>query len=207
MTENQLLAIADNQAAYDRLRDTVAYLNHNQRHAAVNTLTMDFTPSPLGTMCLVADAQALYLLEFVDRKNIDKEFAALLKQCNAVIVYGENAIIQRSKAQLADYFCGRRQRFDLPTRLFGTDFQIRVWQSLLTIPYGETISYAEQAQRLNRATAVRAVANSNGMNRMALIYPCHRVIGSNGKLTGYAGKIERKAWLLAHERRHADDTV
>ncbi|MBV7433994.1 methylated-DNA--[protein]-cysteine S-methyltransferase [Cardiobacteriaceae bacterium TAE3-ERU3] len=205
MTTNQPLSPMNNQMAYDSLLATIEHLGQTCKPKCSEpskTLIMDFMPSPLGSMCLAADQDALYLLEFVDRKNIAKELEDLLKKCNAVIEYGENHITRQSKTQLEEYFSGTRQTFDIPTHMLGTDFQISVWQSLLTIPYGETISYAEQAKYLKRDKAVRAVANSNGMNRMAIIYPCHRVIGSNGKLTGYAGKIERKAWLLAHEKQH-----
>ena len=207
MMINQPFSTTDDRTAYESLLAIIAHLTQAYTPtlaAPVRTLTMDFTTSPLGTICLAADQKELYLLEFIDRKNIAKELEGLLKKYNAIIEYGENDITRQGKAELGEYFRGTRQTFHLPTHMFGTDFQISVWQSLLTIPYGETISYAEQAKRLNRAKAVRAVANSNGMNRMAIIYPCHRVIGSNGKLTGYAGKIERKAWLLAHEKRHAD---
>ena len=207
MMTKQPFSTTDDRATYESLLATIVHLTQAYTPtpaAPVKTLTMDFTTSPLGTTCLAADQKELYLLEFIDRKNIAKELEGLLKKYNAIIEYGENDITRQGKTELGEYFRGTRQTFDLPTHMFGTDFQISVWQSLLTIPYGETISYAEQAKRLSRAKAVRAVANSNGMNRMAIIYPCHRVIGSNGKLTGYAGKIERKAWLLAHEKRHAD---
>ena len=207
MTTNQPFNPIDNQIAYDNLIATIAHLTQTCKPKStdpIKTLIMDFITSPLGTICLAADYEALHLLEFIDRKNIAKELEDLLKKCNAVIKYGKNNITRQGKVQLGEYFRGARQSFDLPTHIFGTDFQLSVWQSLLTIPYGKTISYGEQAKRLNRDKAVRAVANCNGMNRMAIIYPCHRVIGSNGKLTGYAGKIERKAWLLAHEKQHAD---
>jgi methylated-DNA-[protein]-cysteine S-methyltransferase len=105
--------------------------------------------------------------------------------------------------QLDEYFAGTRQQFELPLRPSGTPFQLEVWGALLTIPYGETTSYAEIARRIRRPRAVRAVGAANGANPLAIIVPCHRVIGSNGDLVGYGGGLPIKRWLLAHERRHA----
>lgn len=103
--------------------------------------------------------------------------------------------------QLTEYFSGTRRSFDLPLNLRGTEFQLAVWNELLRIPYGDTITYAELAQRIGRPAAIRAVGAANGANPIPVIVPCHRVIGSNGTLTGYGGGIERKQWLLAHEGR------
>jgi len=104
-------------------------------------------------------------------------------------------------AQLTDYFSGTRKSFDLPLSLHGTPFQLSVWNELLNIPYGETITYAELARRTGKPAAIRAVGAANGANPIPVIVPCHRVIGSNGTLTGYGGGIERKQWLLALEGR------
>ena len=104
-------------------------------------------------------------------------------------------------AQLGEYFAGKRQTFDLELGMRGTEFQLAVWNELLRIPFGETISYAELARRIGRPAAVRAVGAANGANPIPVIVPCHRVIGTNGSLTGYGGGIERKQWLLAHEGR------
>ena len=105
------------------------------------------------------------------------------------------------REQLAEYFAGERQQFDVPLKLAGTPFQQRVWQELVGIPFGTTISYAEVARRLGRPTAARAVGAANARNPIAVVVPCHRVIGADGKLTGYAGGINKKQWLLAWERR------
>lgn len=119
---------------------------------------------------------------------------------------GPGASWQRSDAafhsvreQLAKYFAGERQHFDVPVKLAGTRFQLQVWQELLRIPFGTTITYAQLAQRVGNPTATRAVGNANGRNPISIIVPCHRVIGANGKLTGYAGGIDNKQWLLAWE--------
>lgn len=103
--------------------------------------------------------------------------------------------------QLSEYFSGHRRTFDIPLALRGTEFQLAVWNELLRVPYGDTITYAELASRIGRPAAIRAVGAANGANPIPVIVPCHRVIGSNGTLTGYGGGIERKQWLLTHEGR------
>jgi methylated-DNA-[protein]-cysteine S-methyltransferase len=107
------------------------------------------------------------------------------------------------RAQLAEYFAGTRQQFDVPLKLGGTPFQQQVWQELLRIPFGETITYGELAKRVGKPEGARAVGHANGRNPVSIIVPCHRVIGANGKLTGYAGGMDKKQWLLAWERRAA----
>src|SRR5258708_6298593 len=104
------------------------------------------------------------------------------------------------RAQLAEYFAGERQQFDVPLKLAGTPFQQRVWQELVRIPFGTTITYGQLAQRVGKPTASRAVGHANGRNLISIIVPCHRVIGGDGKLTGYAGGVDKKRWLLAWER-------
>jgi methylated-DNA-[protein]-cysteine S-methyltransferase len=107
--------------------------------------------------------------------------------------------------QLDEYFKGKRQSFDLRLSLKGTEFQRRVWNELMSIPYGKTVTYRDIAIKLGNPHAVRAVGNANGKNPVSIIVPCHRVIGSSGKLTGYAGGLERKAWLLKHEKENIKD--
>ena len=120
----------------------------------------------------------------------------------AEILAGENEFIKQAKKEVAEYFEGKRKKFELPLHTPGTDFQNAVWNGLTKIPYGQTVSYQEQANQLQNPKAVRAVASTNGKNRIAIVIPCHRVIGSNGKLTGYAGGIERKKWLIEFEERN-----
>lgn len=108
-------------------------------------------------------------------------------------------LTHRCKQQLKEYFEGKRKNFELPIDQTGTDFQKLVWACLLTIPFGQTVSYRDIAERINKPKSVRAVGAANGKNQIGLIVPCHRVIGSNLTLTGYAGGLERKAWLLKHE--------
>ncbi len=113
----------------------------------------------------------------------------------------DSPVINLAIKQLDEYFEGTRKEFDLPLNQPGTDFQQQVWQQLLTIPYGKTITYGQQSQIMNSPLAIRAIASANGKNNLWIVVPCHRVIGTNGSLTGYAGGIWRKQWLLDHEAR------
>jgi methylated-DNA-[protein]-cysteine S-methyltransferase len=108
------------------------------------------------------------------------------------------------RAQLVEYFAGSRRHFDVPFKLGGTPFQKQVWQELLHIPFGETITYAQLAARVGKPAGARAVGHANGRNPVAIIVPCHRVIGANGKLMGYASGLDKKQWLLSWERRAAE---
>ncbi len=165
-------------------------------------LRIDRLTTPLGPMFIAASDHGICLLEFHNRRALENELADLQKRLNTTIIAGENAHIRQAKSELDAYFKGTLTKFTVALHTPGSDFQQAVWQCLQTIPYGKTCSYAEQAQRIGRPTAVRAVANANGQNRISIIIPCHRVIGSNGTLTGYGGGLERKRWLLDHERRH-----
>jgi len=112
---------------------------------------------------------------------------------------GDSAILRQTAVELVDYFTGQRQIFGVPLDLVGTPFQLAAWQALLAIPYGRTRSYAEQARAIGRPTATRAVAAANGQNKVSIVVPCHRVIGSDGSLTGFGGGLPRKQALLALE--------
>ena len=111
----------------------------------------------------------------------------------------DHPVLVAAAAQLRDYFDGRRTRFDLPLDLHGTDFQKKAWRALAEIPYGETVSYAEQAARLGDANKARAVGAANGRNPLSIVLPCHRVVGADGSLTGFAGGLDAKRFLLLHE--------
>ncbi len=147
--------------------------------------------------------QGICLLEFTDRKMLDGELKDLALKLNGVITEGDNPHFKNLQAQLSEYFEGKRKQFDIPIFTLGTSFQNLVWQQLQTIPYGHTRTYKQQAVALGNAGAIRAVAAANGMNRLAVIVPCHRVIGSNGNLTGYAAGLWRKKHLLELETVHA----
>lgn len=163
--------------------------------------TVNFS-TPIGDMFACASNEGVCLVEFIERKLLEKEMADLAKRLNASIVEGDHPHLEKLQQQMKEYFAGERKQFDFPLHMPGTPFQQQVWQALLTIPYGTTRSYTEQALYINNPVAVRAVARANGMNRIAVIVPCHRVIGSNGALTGYAGGLERKKWLLDFEKQH-----
>jgi AraC family transcriptional regulator, regulatory protein of adaptative response / methylated-DNA-[protein]-cysteine methyltransferase len=158
--------------------------------------------TPLGPMIACANEKGICLLEFTDRKMLESEFKDLAKRLNASITPGENRHFKKLKAQLQEYFDGTRKKFDLPLHTPGSEFQQAVWKQLQTIPYGTTRSYKEQAGAIGNPDAVRAVAGANGMNRIAIVIPCHRVIGADGKLTGYGGGLWRKKYLLDFERNH-----
>ena len=158
--------------------------------------------TPLGPMFICATEDGVCLLEFVDRKKLETEFRDLQKLLKAKIIAGENQHIKQAKKEIAEYFEGRRITFDVKLQTPGTDFQNSVWESLKGIPYGKTSTYQQQAEKINKPKAVRAVAAANGSNRLAIIVPCHRVIGKNGKLIGYGGGLERKRWLLEHEQKN-----
>ncbi len=114
-----------------------------------------------------------------------------------------SAVLHETIQQLDEYFSGRRKTFDLPLNPSGTGFQQKVWQQLLQIPFAETITYLHMAKRLGNVKSIRAAASANGKNPLAIIIPCHRVVGADGKLTGYAGGLQRKQWLLEHEANTA----
>lgn len=158
-------------------------------------------PTPLGDLVALFSRQGLCLLEFgVDTKGLSREWRDVERHAGAAATPGEDARTRALGEQIAAYFEGRLKDFDVPLDLVGTPFQQQVWQALLKIPYGHTRSYGEQAHSIGRPTAVRAVAAANGANKVSIVVPCHRVIGSNGTLTGYGGGLPRKQWLLALER-------
>tara|TARA_B100000614_G_scaffold88571_1_gene80250 strand:- start:747 stop:1805 length:1059 start_codon:yes stop_codon:yes gene_type:complete len=157
--------------------------------------------TPLGPMLACATDRGLCLLEFTDRRMLETQIRTLTTRLGARMLAGEHPFLDRIACELREYFDGTRTTFDVPLDQPGTPFQTAVWGELTRIPYGETRSYAEQASALGRPTAVRPVAAANGRNRIAIVVPCHRVIGSDGSLTGYGGGLARKRWLLEHERR------
>ena len=154
----------------------------------------------LGLMIAGATDKGICMFEFADYKLIDLELRQLSEAFDAPLVQGDNPHFAVLREQLEQYFKGERREFDIPLDLAGTEFQKQVWLGLRQIPYGCTTTYAEQAERLGRASSVRAVANTNGKNKISIILPCHRVIGADGTLTGYGGGIWRKKKLLEMER-------
>lgn len=156
--------------------------------------------TPLGEMITCAVDQGICLLEFTDRKNIEKQFKALSKTLKAEIVEKEHLHFQQLEEELQEYFEGKRSQFNVPLFITGTEFQEKVWQLLREIPMGETRTYKQQSEFLGNPKAIRAVGTANGINKIAILIPCHRVIGSSGELVGYAGGIWRKQKLLELEK-------
>ncbi|MBB4007384.1 bifunctional transcriptional activator/DNA repair enzyme AdaA [Allorhizobium taibaishanense] len=168
-------------------------------------LKADWIETPIGPMLTIVDDHALHLLEFADRPALPKELDRLKTRQGCGIAVGRTAITEQIAAELAQYFNGVPDSFSVRIAGHGTPFERQVWQALRAIPEGETQSYAQVAAGLDRASAVRAVARANGANQIAIVIPCHRVIGADGNLTGYGGGLWRKQWLLNHERRMASN--
>ena len=143
------------------------------------------------------------LLDYTDRRMLETEFKDLCKRLNAVILPGENPFLSQVQEEIKEYFDGKRKSFDVPLHTPGTEFQNSVWRKLQDIPYGSTRSYKEQAMAIGNPKAIRAVASANGANRISIIIPCHRVIGTDGSLVGYGGGLHRKKWLLDFEKANA----
>ncbi|WP_458526539.1 methylated-DNA--[protein]-cysteine S-methyltransferase [Onishia taeanensis] len=186
-------APAVSRSLFDRLDDGNAVRSEDAppyRHAVDPALAFDYYRPPdtaaLGLIRLCASDEGLTEIAFIGEAEPGE-------------TPRPNALTDRARAQLEEYFEGLRHRFDLPLAPKGTDFQRRVWQALATIPFGETRCYAEIAEQLHCRGGQRAVGAANGKNPLAIVVPCHRVIGSDGRMTGYAGGIGRKQWLLGHE--------
>lgn len=162
-------------------------------------LTITRIPTPLGPMVAAADERALVLLEFADRRMLETQIRTLRRRLGCAFAPGTNAVLERTAKELAEYFAGRRQRFEVPLDTPGTPFQRAVWERLARIPCGRTVSYSALAREAGRAAAVRAAARAVGDNRIAIIVPCHRVVGADGNLTGYGGGLWRKRRLLELE--------
>lgn len=158
--------------------------------------------TPLGDMIAIAEENVLYLLDFDERRNLKEGIKKLASVMKAVIAPGASPILTQIQQEVTAYFEGDLTAFQTPFQLFGTPFQQAVWEELSRIPYGRTRSYQQQSCALGREKAYRAVANANGMNQLAILIPCHRIIRHNGDLGGYGGGISRKKWLLEHESAH-----
>jgi AraC family transcriptional regulator, regulatory protein of adaptative response / methylated-DNA-[protein]-cysteine methyltransferase len=163
--------------------------------------------SPLGELIAGATDEGVCLLEFSDRKRAAVECRDLVRLLKQPMEEGDNKHLTSLRKQLDEYFTGSRKEFNVALVTPGTDFQQEVWKELLEIPFGTTRSYQEQAIALHKPDSIRAVANANGKNRISIIIPCHRVIGSNGRLTGYGGGLKRKKWLLDHEKKYSGKAV
>lgn len=153
--------------------------------------------SPVGSLRLMASDKGICAVLFNGGRNKDVRFNAALERKD------DHPVLGQAEKQLAEYFAGKRQRFDLPLDMQGTVFQLKAWRELAKIPYGETISYGEQARRVGDANKARAVGTANGRNPICIIVPCHRVIGASGSLTGFTGGLKTKQYLLDLESKTA----
>jgi AraC family transcriptional regulator of adaptative response/methylated-DNA-[protein]-cysteine methyltransferase len=168
-------------------------------------LVMTRIESPVGLLLAAANSEGLCLLEFTDRRMMEAQLATVRKRFSSAIIPGENRHTEILKEELERYFAGTLEQFSLPLIYPGTEFQMKVWSELLRIPYGETISYEELARRVSTTSAQRAVGHANGLNRLAIVIPCHRVVNKSGKLGGYGGGLWRKQFLLDLERRSGSE--
>ena len=162
-------------------------------------IAITYIETSLGLMVAAATDKGICMFEYADNKDLDTQFKQLTKSLKLALVEGHHPLFDKLHQQLDAYFKGELKQFDLPLDMVGTEFQQEVWQSLLKIPYGTTMSYAQQANLIGRPKAVRAVANANGSNKISIIIPCHRVIGSDSTLTGYGGGLWCKEKLLELE--------
>jgi AraC family transcriptional regulator of adaptative response/methylated-DNA-[protein]-cysteine methyltransferase len=156
--------------------------------------------SPLGPLLAGASDEGICLLEYTDRRMLEHNFETMRRRFGCAVVPGEHHLLDQLRRELIEYFAGERRDFTLPLAPRGTPFQEKVWRELRAIPCGESISYDELARRIAQPTAQRAVARANGMNRICILIPCHRVIGKDGSLTGYGGGLWRKRLLLELEQ-------
>lgn len=198
--------------------DEVALMNQYESHSGFReafskvfgvlpgqSQTRDFVATqiletPLGALLVAATREGLCMLEYADRRMLEQNYATIRKQFDYPVLPVTNPHIEQLRTELGLYFAGQLTKFTIPLMICGTPFQEKVWSELQHIPYGETIAYDELARRIEQPTAVRAVARANGMNRISILIPCHRVIGKDGQLTGYGGGLWRKRLLLELER-------
>ncbi|MFP7473767.1 trifunctional transcriptional activator/DNA repair protein Ada/methylated-DNA--[protein]-cysteine S-methyltransferase [Niallia taxi] len=174
------------------------------KKTAISIIHANIFSTPLGNMISLTGAKYLYLLEFLDRRGLEREIEKLRIKHNARILPGNTDINKSLVEQLNLYFSGRLRQFTVPLYKSGTPFQMKVWDILTTIPPGQTISYQDIASRLGNINLVRAVGNANGANQISIIIPCHRVISANGDIGGYGGGIQRKKYLLNIENLYSE---
>ena len=153
--------------------------------------------SPVGILKIVIKAGFINEIIFLDKE----EEAVFIEE---FISKEDKDAFEKCKIQFDEYFAGKRKFFDLPVKQAGTAFQQRVWNELIKIPFGKTLSYLQLSQKIGNVKSIRAVGTANGRNNLSIVVPCHRVIGSDGSLTGYAGGLWRKQWLLEHENKYAN---
>ncbi|MCG3138552.1 MAG: Bifunctional transcriptional activator/DNA repair enzyme Ada [Phycisphaerae bacterium] len=183
----------------DAFRRIIGQPPGTARHTACRHV--ELLTSPIGPLLVVATEQALCRLDFVDRQSSAAQLQKLVNNSAEPLFPGSNAVLKQLQTELDGYFAGNLQQFTVPLSVQGTDFQMRVWKALQNIPYGQTLSYGQLAEKINRPNAQRAVGMANHNNRIAILIPCHRVVNHNGQLGGYGGGLWRKQFLLNLEQQ------
>ena len=158
--------------------------------------------SPVGTLKIKAHQGCINEILFMDEPTTEPDSAD-----DEIIDPADTTILTECRQQLDEYFSGERKTFDFPVKQEGTLFQEKVWNKLINIPYGKTISYRQLSEMIGNVKSIRAVGTANGRNNLPIVVPCHRVIGSDGSLTGYGGGLWRKQWLLEHENKFGNGVV
>jgi AraC family transcriptional regulator of adaptative response/methylated-DNA-[protein]-cysteine methyltransferase len=193
--DNGYNSLSGFNASFRKVTGFVPSDSRRQKIARTTQIT-----TALGPMLAAVSENGLCLLEFCDRETLHKQIARVQQRLGVVMVAGEHELFQTLQNQLDEYFSQRRTRFEIPLELGGTEFQRHAWSYLQSIPYAQTRSYQQEAESIGNPAAVRAVGHANGQNAIAIIIPCHRVISKNGGLSGYAGGIWRKKFLLELEQ-------
>lgn len=196
-----MLGLTTRASCQENLSNSVWTETMSNQDVIDRTVLYTWMDSPIGKLLLTSDGRSLTGLYLDGQKYFPRQTENWAEAISL-------DTLAQAKEQLTDYFAGQRQRFSLVLNPHGTNFQKQVWQALQQIPYGETVSYATLAHRLGKPGASRAVGAANGRNPIAIIVPCHRVVAASGKLTGYAGGLERKQWLLQHEQlQHEEGAI
>jgi O-6-methylguanine DNA methyltransferase len=170
--------------------------NHGDNKVFVSTIS-----TPIGEMLVMETSRGICLLEFVDRKGLEHEVRVFLQKTKGKLIEGGSNFFALLSEEMEAYFRDCTSPFSVPLDILGTEFQSKVWNTLIEIPVGQTCTYSQVAETIGKSKAVRAVGNANAKNPIAIVVPCHRLIGANGSLTGYGGGIWRKEWLLKHEKQ------
>jgi O-6-methylguanine DNA methyltransferase len=187
-------------AAQERYATAFEALLGPKREQIDGAIAVQWVASPVGPLVIGASFDAIVLVEFSSQERLDAQFTRLRGQFREGLVHAKASLLDALRAQLDEYFASRRRSFDVPLYFGGSDFQHQVWSALRDIPYGETCSYGAIAKRVGDPKAVRAVGAANGLNPIAIVIPCHRVVNANGELGGYGGGLWRKRKLLDLER-------
>lgn len=194
----------DDSEILQSVKNTLSALHNACFH---NYLTASLIETKLGHMLAISDNSYLYALEFADIALLSYRIKSLCIKAHSNIALGMTAPMQAIETELRAYFDGILKRFTTPIRFIGTTFQQDAWNTLLHVPYGQTISYAMQAKSVGKQSAYRAIANANSRNHIAIVVPCHRIIQADGSLGGYASGVAKKAWLIQHEQRFVTEAA